>query len=215
MVRPVIEDIDEYRKHKRGCYLRLIASWFGLMFLIIAVMLFVRDRTLRNDPEAVQAELFQQLVFTPPEGFFAYSRTKLAGASVYAWWSEQHIGEDGRNTSVISFYSKQSWSSRELGSVREEVLNKMEGLLDDSEFRTRAQASIPFEIDGVKHTIYQYSGLQKMDYGMFEATSCFLFVQTPMGPIQIQTIGLDQTFAADAQIACLKSVRPQPLNAGE
>ncbi len=54
-------------------------------------------------------------------------------------------------------------------------------------------------------SVYVLKGTQLMDTDMVEATTCFRFINSPNGPIHVQTLGLDRTFPEEDQIALLTS----------
>ena len=199
---------EQVNRRRRGCILKLLAFWFGLLGLIIWTMYFVRSRADR-DPENVLRHAAELVDLQLEEGFYPYSSNYFLGVRLISFWNEQHLSDEGYTTSVIAVYRDDKWRNLSLEEVRNQVLPKLETKLDRVEFRVREQAEERLSNEGETAVIHRFSGIQLLGEEYLEATTCYRFMMSSQGPIQVHTMGLERNFPAARQMAILAAVKPR------
>ncbi|CAM2006114.1 hypothetical protein [Acanthopleuribacter pedis] len=205
-----VQSAEEFlaeRRHRdrRGCFLRLLGGWFGLMFLVIGFMVFIRSR-VEDDPAKVRARVEELVHITLPENFAPHRRTAIFGNESIAFWDQSVLREDGRTTSLISMYREPSWDQRSVEELEAEIESEMEKMLARNEFHVRSKAVVPFE----NGRLFRFVGVAQVEERREEAASCFRIVVTPEGPVRFQTLGIMRDFGLETQLDVLRSVRPKP-----
>ncbi len=202
------------RADRRGCILRLLAIWFTIFLVVVGVMIFVRSRSNR-DPEAVAARVDQLIACELPAGFRPYSRNHFLGVELLVFWNDDHAREDGRTTSVLAIYREDDWRGKSVEEVAGSVMEKLENKLDRNEFRVKEREEHHRRVAGQPVLIYVLRGIHKIEDKFENATTCYSFWQGPEGPLQIHSMGLDQSFDAEAQLSFFSTVRPRSAPPGE
>ncbi len=200
------QDTPETRRaRRRSCVFKLLIMWFTIMAAVILVMIFIRSRVTR-EPDQIMDMVAQHMTFNPPEGFFPYRASRFAGSRAISFWDQRRLREDGRTTSVIAMYSRESWQDRPLEEVAAQALPDLEKRLDRNEFRANSKETRTIEREGRTVVVHVFRGMTKIDADYYEAVSCFLFLQSPTDIWQIQTLGLAESFDEEAQAEILSSI---------
>lgn len=205
----VVENADDFlakqQASRRGCMLQLLGGWFGLMFLIIGFMVFIRSR-VEQDPVKVQQRSDELVQAYLPENFAPHRRTAVFGNETIAFWDQSVLREDGRTTNLISLYRDSSWRGRGLAELETEIEETMEKSLARNEFHVRSKAVVPIE----NGRIFRFVGVAQVEERREEAASCFRVMMSPEGPIRLQSLGLLRDFDLAAQIEALQNFRVHP-----
>ncbi len=205
----VVDNADDFlakqQASRRGCFLQLIGGWFGLMFLIIGIMVFVRSR-VEEDPAKVRARVEELVQVRLPENFQPHRRSAVFGNESIAFWDQSALREDGRTTNLISLYRESGWQDRTLAELETEIEETMEKSLARNEFHVRSKAVVPFE----NGRIFRFVGVAQVEERREEAASCFRVMMTPEGPVRLQSLGLLRDFDLGTQIEALQNFRPHP-----
>ena len=199
------EALDDRKKRKRGCLLKIIGLWIAIWAIAITTILTVKGKA-KTDPSEVQARVDQLMEIQVPEGFVPYRVNQVLGVEAIAFWDQSHA-VDGRATAVIAIQRENGWRDWSVDELRGKTIDTLEVELDKREFRTRSSQTETRMVDGSEVFVHWFSGIQKMDSGLKEATCCYRFIESPEGPLRIQTIGLDSAFPAEQQIALLASIK--------
>lgn len=195
------------RQRRKSCLIKILIFWFSLMAIIILAMIFIRSRVSRDSVEIDRyvAGLFEM---TLPDGFKSYSKSDFFSAHSISYWDESHLREDGRTTSLIAIYFEDKWRNWDLQTLKDKALATMETRLDRNGFHTESRQTLTFEQGGKTIEIFRFDGLTRLEEVLHDATTCYRFVMTAVGPVQIQTIGVNTDFSADSQITFLRSIHP-------
>lgn len=205
----VVQNADDFlakqQASRRGCFLQLIGGWFGLMFLIIGIMVFVRSR-VEEDPAKVHQRVEELVQVTLPENFQPHRRSAVFGNESIAFWDQSTLREDGRTTNLISLYRESGWRDRSIAELETEIEETMEKSLARNEFHVRSKAVVPFE----NGRIFRFVGVAQVEERREEAASCFRVMMSPEGPVRLQSLGLLRDFDLGTQIEALQNFRPHP-----
>jgi len=195
------------RQRRKSCLIKILMFWFSLMAIIIIAMIFIRSRVSRDSAEIDKyvATLFEMSL---PEGYKAYSKSDFFAAHSISYWDENHLRDDGRTTSLIAIYYEDKWHDWTLQDLKDKALGTMENRLERNGFHTETRQTLTFEDHGEPFEIYRFDGVTRLEEVLHEATTCYRFVMTVEGPIQIQTIGVNSDFSAESQLVFLRSVHP-------
>ncbi|QTD52182.1 hypothetical protein [Sulfidibacter corallicola] len=177
------------------------------MLVIIAIMVFVRSRAVR-DPEQIAERLHGLIRVEMPASFQPYSHTRVFGVESLSFWDMEHVREDGRTTNLFALYRENDWRELTLAELEAEIESDMEKRLARNEFHTRSTAVVELDIEGRIHRVFRFMGVAQVEQDRFEATSCFMILDTPEGLVRVQTLGLNREFDLEKQLALLATIRP-------
>jgi len=210
--------LEHYRQRKRGCIVKVLIAWFTMGTALVMLMIYTRGHVER-DPERIRAFADTLVTMDLPQGFYPYSMTHFEnswfffpGLSVISYWDAAHVREDGRPTSVISLFSDQKWQKQNAAAVEADMANDLTARLERVEFHSEDHSREQVTVNGETFTIFRFTGTQALDADLVKATSCFRFLQGPRGPIQVQTLGLEENFPAERQIATLATFKARPAS---
>lgn len=195
------------RKRRVSCLIRLLICWFSLMGIIIIGMIFIRSNVVREQApiDAYVAKIFTMEL---PPGFNAYSMSTFFKTTTISYWDQNHLREDGRTTSLIAMYSEKRWADKTIEEIEALALPKLEHRLERNSFHTDKYDVVTFEQHGKTVKIHRHRGQTRMDEKLVAGTTCFRYVMTPDGPMQIQTMGFESDFPEETQLKFLKSLAP-------
>lgn len=191
---------------RRSFIFKILIFWFSLMFGIIMLMIFVRSTAL-NDSDKIVAKIQERVNFQPPARFEPYRGNVFLGVHSVAYWANDDRREDGRSTSVIGFYWEEDWAERSASDLATEMVEKLPKRLNRNEFHADRMIEESVGIQGDTVTLYRFDGTHRLDDKLVPGTACFRYMDTPKGPIQIQTMGLETSFSAADQIQVLAEIR--------
>jgi len=208
--RPLTEEEKaKLKRAKRGCLVAFLPLWIGLVLAVgLGIMFLLGD--VERDPVVIEAHVAAILEMDVPEGFYPFSSNAFLGTRAISYYHRDHLREDGRTTSVISITHERAWRNMTAAELEAEVLEKLEERLANREMTIQDKKPIPVDRDGERFVIYQFTGRQLMDAEMLMATTCFRFLDGPNGAFQVQTMGLDDSFPVEQQVAVLSSIRARP-----
>ena len=195
------------RQRRKSCLIKILMFWFSLMVTIIIGMIFIRSRVSR-EPADIDRYVATLFAMDLPDGFKAYSKSDFFGAHSISYWDEAHQREDGRTTSLVAIYFENKWRDWTLQKLKDKALASMETRLERNGFHTETKQTLRFDDHGEPIEIYRFDGVTRLEEVLHEATTCYRFVMTVDGPVQIQSIGILSDFSAETQIEFLRSIRP-------
>lgn len=195
------------RQRRKSCLLKLLTFWFSLLVVIILGMIFIRSNVER-DPAEIEKHVSTLFAMDLPQGYTPYSKSDFFAAHTISYWDQNHLREDGRTTSLIAIYYENRWKDWPVEQLIEASQSKMNERLERNSFHTNEKEILTREVHGETVQIFRFRGVTRMEEKLLEATTCYRYVQTSVGPVQIQTLGLNSDFSEDHQIAFLLSIRP-------
>ncbi|MCB1042374.1 MAG: hypothetical protein KDC35_05530 [Acidobacteria bacterium] len=188
---------------KRGCILKLLIVWVSIWVVVIGVILVIRLRAV-TDPQDVLLRADQLVKLDLPDRFEPYRINRAFGLEVISFWDTEHMADE-RAQAIIAIQRDDDWKEWTLDKLRQSTMIDLEKRLNELEFKTREQR-LEQNASGIE--VIRFSGVQKMDDGLKEATCCYRFVMSKEGPLRIQSLGLDSAFPPEEQIALLSAARP-------
>ena len=200
---------QQMKRAKRGCLLAFTPLWVVLMLGAVIGGIFLISE-IDREPEVINARVSELMEISVPEGFYPFSRNAFLGTEAISYYHADHLREDGRTTSVISVQVERDWQEMTAAQLEAETLDQLETRLVSRELTVTDKVPVPFEQDGRTQYIYRFSGRQLLGEEVLPAHACFRYFDGPEGAFRVQTMGLDESFPAEAQIEVLKSIRPRP-----
>lgn len=197
---------EQVLRRKRGCFARARWLLLGIWAVALVLIFFVKGGA-QNEPADVVARASQLMDLRLPGRFKPYRVNRLFGVEVIAFWDQNHTA-DNRSLAIVAIQRDDDWNQWTVDQLRDETLANLEAQLNELEFRTRLSQRESCTVEGETIWVDRFSGVQKMDDGLKEATCCYRFIMTPEGPARVQAIGLDEAFPAADQIQVLANIRP-------
>lgn len=205
----VRESYASKRGSRRSCIFKLVLVWVSIGLGISLVMMIVRGSAV-TEPEEIEAVVSDYLLEKSfPADFEPYRVNHFMGVTVMAYWDMSRVREDGRSFSVISMVTKSEWQDEDPQTLFPELIEALPEQLDRNEFHAEDQQVLSREIDGETVEVHVYRGKSRLDAGLKDAVSCFRFLKTAAGPLQVQSLGLTETFPEDQQVEALFSLKPR------
>ena len=193
-------------KRRKGCIIRLIASWMVIGFFLVVGMTFVRSNVER-DADVIDGFVTSRFVMEMPERFQPYSMTHYFGTLAISYWSQTNLREDGRTLDLFSIFQESGWAELSLDEVIEGTKADWDQKLRRNEFHTKRSWVEEREEDGLRVRIHVFEGVANLEGKLVEAITCFRFIDCKEGPVQMQTLGLVDSFTLVDQIKLLSSVK--------